>query len=91
MAKNNNDKKHYKMLSEEDMQIIKSDPTKLADYVVHNKVKASRKTALVLGVIAVAIAFGAGVFTGVSLARTSIPNSIVQVQVGGENSEQQGK
>lgn len=91
MAKNNNDKKHYKMLSEEDMRVIASDPVKLADYVVCNKVKASRKTALVIGVIAVAVAFGIGVFTGVCLARTSIPNSVVQVQVGGENSEQQGK
>lgn len=86
MVKKDN-KKQYKMLTDEDMKVIQSDPAGLADYIVYNKVKSTRKTALVMGVIAVAVSFGLGVFAGVCLARTSIPNSVVQVQVGGESSD----
>lgn len=77
-----NDKKQYKMLSEEDLKIIKADPAGLADYVVSTKVKSARKTALIIALIGMALAFGAGAVCGMTWTKTSIPNNVVQIQVG---------
>lgn len=77
-----NIKKSYKMLTDEDLKIIKSDPAGLADYVVRSKVKEARKTATILAIIAVVLAFGAGVLSGMVLTQSSIPNNVVQIQVG---------
>lgn len=83
-----NDKKQYKLLTEEDMKIIQSDPVGLADYVVRTKVKECRKTALILTLIAMALSFGAGAVCGMTWTKTSIPNNVVQIQVGdNSNSE----
>jgi hypothetical protein len=79
------EKKHYKLLTEEDMKIIQSDPVGLADYIVRNKVKESRKTALIITLILMAITFTLGVIVGGQWTKTSIPNNVVQVQVGGTN------
>lgn len=80
MAKN--DKKQYKLLTEEDIKIIESDPAGLADYVVATKVKSARKSALIIALIAMALAFAGGVFCGMAITKTSIPNNVVQIQVG---------
>lgn len=91
MTKN---EKKYKLLTEEDMKIIQSDPVGLSDYVVRTKVKESRKTALIITLILMAITFGLGVMVGTHWTKTSIPNNVVQVQVGNtpelpaENTEQ---
>lgn len=77
-----NDRKQYKMLSEEDLKIIKADPAGLADYVVSTKVKNARKTALIIALIGMALAFGAGAVCGMTWTKTSIPNNVVQIQVG---------
>lgn len=77
-----NDKKQYKMLSEDDLKIIKADPAGLADYVVTTKVKSARKTALIITIIGMALAFGAGAVCGMTWTKTSIPNNVVQIQVG---------
>lgn len=81
MAKNNNTIKQ-KVLTDEDMKIIQSDPVGLADYVVRTKVKECRKTALIVTLIAMALAFGAGAVCGMTWTKTSIPNNVVQIQVG---------
>lgn len=80
------DSKKYKILSEEDIKIIESDPTSLADYVTYTKVKEARKSAIIITIIAMVIAFGAGMFCGMGWTKTSIPNNVVQIQVG-ETSE----
>ena len=80
MAKN--DKKQYNLLTEEDIKIIESDPAGLADYVVAMKVKSARKTALILTLIGMILAFGAGIVCGMTWAKHSIPNNVVQIQVG---------
>ena len=77
-----NIKKQYKMLSDEDLKIIKADPAGLADYVVRSKVKEARKTATIIAIVAVMLAFGAGVLSGMLLTQSSIPNNVVQIQVG---------
>lgn len=77
-----NDKKQYKMLSEEDLKIIKADPAGLADYVVATKIKSARKTALIITLIGMILAFGAGALCGMTWIKTSIPNNVVQIQVG---------
>lgn len=77
-----NDKKQYKLLTEEDMKIIQSDPVGLADYVVRTKVKETRKSALIITLILMAATFGLGVMVGTHWTKTSIPNNVVQVQVG---------
>lgn len=79
-----NDKTKYKLLTEEDMKIIQSDPVGLADYVVRTKVKETRKSALIICLIGMILAFGAGAFCGMTWTKTSIPNNVVQVQVGGD-------
>lgn len=81
MAKNDN-KSKSKLLTQEDMKIIQSDPVGLADYVVHTKVKEVRKSALIIALIAMAITFAGGVFCGMAITKTSIPNNVVQIQVG---------
>lgn len=80
MAKS--DKKQYKLLTEEDMKIIKSDPVGLAEYVVNTKVKATRKTAIIITLISMAISFGLGVMVGTLWTKTSIPNNVVHIEVG---------
>lgn len=77
-----NDKKKYQLLTEEDIKIIESDPAGLADYVVSMKVKSTRKTAIIITLIGMILAFGAGVMVGMTWTKTSIPNNVVQIQVG---------
>ena len=77
--------KHTKktdMLSDEDIKIIKSDPDGLANYVIRTKVKETRKTAIIAGLIAVVAAFAAGVYCGANFLKFSIPNNVVQITVG---------
>lgn len=81
MAKEN--KKTHKVLTEEDMKIIQSDPNGLADYIIYTKIKDAKKTALIFTIIFVVLSFGAGVFAGMNITKNSIPNNVVQVQVGG--------
>ena len=76
------DKKQYKLLTEEDIKIIKSDPAGLADYVVATKVKSARKSALIICLIGMILAFGAGAVCGMTWTKSSIPNNVVQIQVG---------
>jgi len=80
MTKENKSKS--KLLTQEDMKIIQSDPVGLADYVVRTKVKEVRKSALIITLIAMALTFAGGVFCGMTIAKTSIPNNVVQIQVG---------
>ena len=75
------DKKQYKLLSEEDMKIIKSDPVGLADYVVHNKTKEIRKTAIIVTLVCMAVSFGLGFMVGGNITKNSIPNNVVQIQL----------
>ena len=82
-----NDKKQYKLLTEEDMKIIQSDPVGLADYVVRNKVKSVKKTALIITIIFMVLTFGLGVMVGSTWIKASIPNNVVQIQVGDNASE----
>lgn len=82
-----NDKKQYKLLTDEDMKIIQSDPVGLADYVVRNKVKSVKKTALIITIIFMVLTFGLGVMVGSTWVKASIPNNVVQIQVGDSASE----
>ena len=76
--------KKYSVLTEEDVKIIESDPSGLADYVVKTKVKEAKKTALIIAIIAVVLSFGFGAFVGMNWTKTSIPNNVVQIQVGSD-------
>lgn len=91
MAKVNKPK--MKVLTDEDVKIIKSDPAGLADYVIETKVRSAKKTMIIVAIIAVAISFAAGVFVGMHITRESIPNNVVQIKVGndGEVAEAEGK
>lgn len=92
MTKNNKIK--TKMLTDEDIKIIKSDPVSLADYVVESKVRSARKTMIIITIIAAAVMFGAGVFVGMHITRESIPNNVVQIKIGEDtpvSTETEGK
>ena len=82
MAKVNKPK--MKVLTDEDVKIIKSDPAGLADYVIETKVRSAKKTMIIVAIIAVAISFAAGVFVGMHITRESIPNNVVQIKVGND-------
>ena len=84
MTKKN--KTQYQFLTDEDLKIIKSDPAGLTDYVVRTKIKDNKKSLTIIALIMAILAFGAGVFAGLTLARTTIPNNIVLIKVG-DNSE----
>lgn len=86
MAKNDNKPKH-KILTEMDMKIICQDPESLADYVISTKAKEIKKTALIVCIILMVLSFGAGVMVGMTWTKTSIPNNVVQIQVGDDASE----
>ena len=83
MAKVNKPK--MKVLTDEDVKIIKSDPAGLADYVIETKVRSAKKTMIIVAIIAVAISFAAGVFVGMHITRESIPNNVVQIKIGEDN------
>lgn len=75
-------KSKMKVLTDEDVKIIKSDPAGLADYVIETKVRSAKKTMIIVAIIAVAISFAAGVFVGMHITRESIPNNVVQIKIG---------
>ena len=81
------DKTKYKVLTEEDMKIIQSDPVGLSDYIVRTKVKETKKTAFIITIVAMFVSFGIGVMVGTTWTKTSIPNNVVQIQVGDAVSE----
>ena len=81
------DKTKYKVLTDEDMKIIQSDPVGLSDYIVRTKIKETRKTAFIITIVAMFISFGVGVMVGTTWTKTSIPNNVVQIQVGDAVSE----
>ena len=81
------DKSKYKVLTEEDMKIIQSDPVGLSDYIVRTKVKETKKTAFIITIVAMFVSFGIGVMVGTTWTKTSIPNNVVQIQVGDAVSE----
>ena len=76
------DKNKYKILTDMDIKIIRQDPEGLADYIVCTKAKEIKKTALIATIIFTVISFGAGVLVGTTWTKSSIPNNVVQIQVG---------
>lgn len=76
------ERKQHKLLTDEDMKIIKSDPLGLTDYIVYTKVKEVKKSALIITLIAMAFAFGGGILCGLKIITRNIPNNVIQVQVG---------
>lgn len=84
MTKN---EKKYSILTEEDVKIIQSDPAGLSEYVVRNKIKETKKTAFIVLIIGLFLSFGAGAYLGMKWTKTSIPNNVVQIQVGEKATE----
>lgn len=76
------DKNKYKILTDMDIKIIRQDPEGLADYIVCTKAKEIKKTALIATIIFMVISFGVGVLVGTTWTKSSIPNNVVQIQVG---------
>lgn len=70
-----------KILSKEDIKIIKSDPAVLADYVVYSKIRSARKTMIIITILAMGVSFAAGLFCGMGWTRESIPNNVVQIKI----------
>lgn len=84
MASKDNTNPKMKILTNEDIKIIKSDPAALADYVVYNKIRSAKKTMVIITILAMAVSFAAGVFVGMGWTRESIPNNVVQIRVGND-------
>lgn len=83
-----NDKNKYAILTDEDMRIIQSDPAGLAEYVVHTKVKSIKKTAIIITILAMGVAFAGGMVCGMTYTKTSIPNNVVKIHVGNGDVEE---
>lgn len=93
MVKKDNNPK-MKILSEEDVKVIESDPAGLSDYVVYNKVRSAKKTMVIVTILAMGISFAAGLFCGMGWTRESIPNNVVQIKINSEDgavSQEEGK
>lgn len=78
------DKKQYKILTETDMKIIRQDPEGLAEYIICSKAKEIKKTFLIITIVLVVMSFVLGFMVGNNWTKTSIPNNVVQIQVGDE-------
>lgn len=81
---NKENKQKLDLLTEEDIKIIKSDPEGLANYVIRNKVRSSRKTMIIITLILTAASFALGAFVGSGWTREAIPNNVVQIKIGDE-------
>lgn len=53
----------------------------LTSYVIRNKVSETRKTAVIIGLIAVIVAFLGGLLLGTNITNIMQPKNIVEVQV----------
>lgn len=87
MAKKLNNNPKMKVLSDEDVKIIKSDPAGLADYIVYNKIRSAKKTMIIITILAMGVSFSAGLFCGMGWTRESIPNNVVQIKINSEDGE----
>lgn len=63
-----------------DIQAIEKCP-ELTTYIMKNRVKSVRKTAVIVAIIVSVACFVAGLLIGSSWTSNSIPNNVVQVQV----------
>lgn len=75
-------KKQHKILTEMDMKIIRQDPEGLSDYIISTKAKEIRKTAFIVTIIFMIVAFASGFMVGTTWTKTSIPNNVVHIQLG---------
>lgn len=79
----------YKMLTENDIKVIQSDPEGLADYVVCNKVKSAKKTMIIFALAFAVAAFFAGWFTGIMTNK--LPENNIQITVDSNSADSEGK
>lgn len=53
----------------------------LTNYVIRTKVSETRKTAIIIALIAVFLAFIGGVVVGLNMTKLSSPQNVIEVQV----------
>ena len=75
MTKNNSNNGEADLLKR-----IEKSP-ELTSYVIRNKVSETRKSAVIVGLIAVLVAFLAGLILGTNITNIVQPKNIVEVQV----------
>lgn len=63
----------------------------LTNYVIRNKVSETRKTAAIIGLIAVFLAFIGGVAVGLNMSSFSSPQNVIEVQVSNGEATTEGK
>ena len=87
MAKKNTTKNNseFDLLTE-----IEKSP-QLTNYVIRNKVSETRKTAAIIGLIAVFLAVIGGVAVGLNMSSFSSPQNVIEVQVSNGEATTEGK
>ena len=63
----------------------------LTNYVIRNKVSETRKTAAIIAIIAVFLAFIGGVAVGLNMSSFSSPQNVIEVQVSNGEATTEGK
>ena len=63
----------------------------LTSYVIRNKVSETRKTAIIIALIAVFLSFIGGVAVGLNMSHFSSPQNVIKVDVSGGETTTEGK
>ena len=63
----------------------------LTNYIIRNEVSEARKTAAIIGLIAVFLAFIGGVVVGLNMSNFSSPQNVIEVQVSNGEATTEGK
>lgn len=82
MANTNKTAKATKEYSKkmEELDAIEECP-QLTEYIFRNKIKDVKKTGLIVVMLAGIVAFFAGLFIGINITSTAVPNNTIEVKV----------
>lgn len=81
----NNNNSEFDLLTE-----IQKSP-QLTNYIIRNRVSETRKTATIIALIAVFLAFIGGVVVGLNMSNFSTPQNVIKVDVSNGETNTEGK
>lgn len=90
MAKNNKFNGAKTNAKMDELVAIEKSP-ELTEYIIRNKIKDVRKTAIIASIIAIFLAFGGGVMVGLNLIKMNTPQNVVEVRVDSNQNQPEGK
>lgn len=73
-----------------EIEAIKRTP-ELTDFIMRNKIKDVRKSAVIAAILCAVAAFAGGFYLGTNATKDAIPNNIVTIQVDGAKPVEKSK